>query len=243
MNLTESDKQRFWSKVVRADGDGCWLWIGTIDGANPPLGRFAVRGKNQSARRVAYAICYGSLSDRHLVLTKCGQALCMRPDHLYVGTHYDRPHAVEPPLDRFLRAVEKSAECWEWIGCRSEFGYGLFELDGKAERAHRFSYAHFVGPIPPGQCVLHRCDNPGCVNPAHLFLGTRSANAHDKVAKDRQARGVQYHHAVLNPELVRKIRKMRHMGAREIGSILGVNRGTVGNVLRGKAWKHVKGDA
>lgn len=100
----------------------------------------------------------------------------------------------ETVAQRFWRQIEKSDGCWNWAGLRNKFGYGRLTSSGKGARdlvAHRVSWEFHHGQIPNDLCVLHKCDNPPCVNPDHLFLGTKADNNADKVAKDRQARGDQ----------------------------------------------------
>jgi hypothetical protein len=95
-----------------------------------------------------------------------------------------------PIKDRFWPKVDRggSDECWEWIGSRHPDGYGRIGAGGKhggTIYAHRASWEIHGNKIPNGLCVLHHCDNPPCVNPAHLFLGTQADNIKDKVAKGR----------------------------------------------------------
>ena len=94
---------------------------------------------------------------------------------------------ITPLETRFWRFVAPSMDdrgCWEWTGARAgELGYGC--LGGKGPRAHRLSWEIHNGPIPDGLWVLHKCDNPPCVNPRHLFLGTRTDNIRDMFAKGR----------------------------------------------------------
>lgn len=99
----------------------------------------------------------------------------------------------KPWPGRFFEKVQKGQEneCWLWTACRNDQGYGsAFTPRGTHDKAHRVSWELHFGPIPPGQgphgtCVLHRCDNPSCVNPNHLFLGTNRDNAIDRQRKGR----------------------------------------------------------
>jgi len=94
-----------------------------------------------------------------------------------------------PLLDRFLTKFDKGSqeECWEWKGCcLSPLPYGLIKRkDGAQLHANRVSWEYYRGPIPKGMFVLHDCDNPKCVNPHHLFLGTHQENMDDMVGKGR----------------------------------------------------------
>lgn len=90
---------------------------------------------------------------------------------------------------RFMGHVEKSDQCWRWLACTDQYGYGITSIRGKSQKAHRVSYRIFKGDIPPGLLVMHSCDNPSCVNPDHLSVGTYKDNTADAVKKGRMASG------------------------------------------------------
>lgn len=86
-------------------------------------------------------------------------------------------------------SINPTLGCWDWIGARGRDGYGILRVQkNKTQRAHRISFEVHIGPIPDGMCICHKCDNPLCINPEHLFLGTNAENTHDRTAKGRSAR-------------------------------------------------------
>ena len=93
--------------------------------------------------------------------------------------------------DRFNQSYLVDAEtgCWNWQNFVTPGRYGTITVNGKAMRAHRYSWSRLNGDIPQGMVICHKCDNPSCVNPDHLFIGTRQDNEKDKVSKGRQAKG------------------------------------------------------
>lgn len=110
---------------------------------------------------------------------------------------------------RLLRRVEPDPNtgCWNWQGSRRGFGYGALSLNGRTKSAHRVSYEVFTGPIPGGQVVRHKCDNPPCVNPGHLVLGSQADNTADMVERGRhpssQRVRCKNNHELREPNLVK----------------------------------------
>lgn len=133
--------------------------------------------------------------------------------------------------------------CWKIIShAQGAGGYVRLTRKQKDYIAHRLSYQLFVGPIPDGMEVLHRCDTPPCVNPEHLFLGTHADNMSDMVKKGRQCthRGVENGRAKLNDVKVREIKILvKQFSQVRVAKMFGVNHRTVHLIAHGKRWSHV----
>jgi hypothetical protein len=95
------------------------------------------------------------------------------------------PYQPETEIQRFQRYYEKTDSCWNWTGTLDRYGYGKFRLADRTIKAHRYSYQRHYGDFDESFHVLHHCDNPRCVNPSHLFLGTNRDNVADRTAKKR----------------------------------------------------------
>jgi hypothetical protein len=148
---------------------------------------------------------------------------------------------------KFWKGIGRKTEsgCILWKG-RTTKRYGTIE---GGLRAHRVSYELFIGPIPDGMCVLHRCDNPPCINPNHLFVGTHADNINDKVSKGRQSRGEKQWEAKLTEDQVREIRllyasspgvkKKRNGVVIRLSEQFGVHCHTIISIAKYRLWKHV----
>ena len=152
----------------------------------------------------------------------------------------------------FWAKVDRSGaladSCWEWRASRNPQGYGQFRVGSKRDASHRCALAHRVawelinGSIPAGQCVLHRCDNPACVRPSHLFLGTRADNSADKVSKRRHRNGslpgASNPNAKLTAAIVADMRAQAATGASgaELARHYGISKSAACRAIRGERW-------
>lgn len=130
--------------------------------------------------------------------------------------------------------------CWEWIAYRSNEGYGRICINGKVKRTHRIAWEFFMGPIPIGLFVCHRCDNPPCFNPRHLYLATNSQNM-----KDAFKNGLTSHLGELNPRAkitrvkANKIRLLVAAGKpqNQVARKFGLAPTTINSIIKGIIWK------
>jgi hypothetical protein len=135
-------------------------------------------------------------------------------------------------------SVQQETNCWEWKLSKVKGGYGKASLRGATLVAHRAVWEARIGPVPEGMILCHSCDNPSCVNPSHLFLGTHQDNSADMVYKNRQAKGEKIFLTKLDVETVCKVRSEKGTYA-DIARRLGLKSGNVRLIKRGETWKHV----
>ena len=145
-------------------------------------------------------------------------------------------------IEQFWAKTDKSGgptACWKWHGTHNQAGYGVCCWEGKREIAHRFAYRLTKGPIEKGLWVLHTCDNPGCVNPAHLYQGNAKANARDRLYRMRD------HQQKVGPRQVYEVFRLYYdesMNQAEIGTRIGVSNSEVSSILRGRVWRDLVRD-
>jgi len=157
--------------------------------------------------------------------------------------------------DKFI--PEPNSGCWLWLGALDHDGYGSFYVKRNVEpKAHRFSYELYCEPIPENLSVLHKCDNPCCVNPDHLFVGTQDDNMKDmknkgrhrnpeinglKLHPEKAARGEKVNTAKLTEKDCYKVVEYYKQGytQKQISEIYNVHYTTIGGVINGRYWKHL----
>ena len=158
---------------------------------------------------------------------------------------------MKSDFERWITKVNKNSgtDCWEWIGAKYRKGYGHFRRFKKGiwtmEKAHRFSYEHYNNLNSykdiENLFVCHTCDNPSCVNPNHLFVGSNLDNVNDKVSKGRHSFGRQSNHTWLSLEVANKIREFKNknpnVSYRDIGKVFGTSTTQVCRILNNQIWK------
>lgn len=172
------------------------------------------------------------------------------------------PELSEKHKARFWSKVEKGTACWRWIGSLSSCGYGKISLRGIVYGAHRVAYFLATGAQPEELSVCHKCDNPCCVNPNHLWLGTARDNALDMLAKNRgnapkgdrtgprlhpecMKRGEDHYRAKLTEADVLEIRRSysQHEATQQtLADRYNLHQADISNIVRRKRWKHLKKD-
>lgn len=143
------------------------------------------------------------------------------------------------PEKRFWAKVKKTPSCWLWIGAKDSGGYGICTIGGRNYSTHKLSWEWKNNTsVPSGQVLLHSCDTPSCVNPAHLRPGSQKNNVDDRVSKDRSAKGEDNGRARLKKKDVEKIKNLRDQGWTEtsIAKLFDVGRSTISNILHNRTW-------
>ncbi len=157
-------------------------------------------------------------------------------------------YKATPIKNRILKYVSNvnSNDCWVWKKYLDKDGYGqIFTIENgirKRKRSNRAAYEVFIGEIPDGMHVLHKCDNRACCNPDHFFLGTQEDNMADKVNKNRQLFGEIHPLSRIDESMVMEIHRKYNIGytQQRLSEEYNVSRQHIGNIISGKRWKHME---
>lgn len=182
-------EQRFFSKVDQVSTKPCWHWTGYKTKAGHGQINLGCRGKGLDyAHRVSFLIHHRPLVEGEKVIQICKKKSCVNPEHLH-ATFEQQDHICVDVKERLMSRIEVTESgCWEYQQCKSKHGYGRLGYGPRelgVQWAHILSWEIHNGEIPFNLCVLHKCDNPPCVNPEHLFLGTQTENVYDCIDKGR----------------------------------------------------------
>lgn len=198
-----------------------------------------LRNKQHFCSKSCYVIGHERVE---LICETCGSNFSIRKSDSErgKGQFCSQPCRYGTPKDRFWGRVRKTDSCWLWTGRVSVGGYGKTYLGGKIIPAHRFSWTLANGPIPDGMFVCHKCDNPPCVRPDHLFLGTNADNMADCAAKGRIARGEKNGAAKLTSSQVQEIREMARLGLKhkDIAERFAIHASYVWMIVSGRWRRH-----
>ena len=149
-------------------------------------------------------------------------------------------------FDSFYSKIQKTDQCWLWIGSKHPVtGYGSFYIKGKTYLAHRISFEKSTGLSSSGLCICHTCDNPLCVNPEHLFSGSRADNNRDRDAKNRNVKGSRTPWSKLTESDVLQIRALYHWSGFSLTQLckeFSCSISSIDFIVKNKTWKHVRTD-
>jgi hypothetical protein len=219
----------------------CLLWLGPVH-KKGLYGMVSGADRKSVAVHVAvYEHFVGPIPYNYRVVQSCGNRLCLNFEHMSLVTHGTT--MLQDPARVLLENTRRVASgCLEWTGSLDDHGYGLLALMGET-RAHRVSYRLHNGDIPEGMLVCHKCDNPPCCDPAHLFHGTYLDNARDCSSKGRwnDRRGEKNGKAILTTDQVLDIREKLAAGLSQLtlARIYQVKPPVIYKIAHRISWAHI----
>ena len=184
--------------------------------------------------------CFSSTNTRHSLASACPRPTYGDSGWRVFGADMN---ITEGDKKRFWNKVDKSGGCWEWTAGVVSRGYGRFRLGYKTVYAHRFAYSLMHGSIPDNMQICHHCDNPRCVKPSHLFLGTQSDNIQDSVTKGRwpNRQGEKHNMVKLCEKDVHEIRRLYSLGVKQtlLAKMWRISQPHASDIVYRERWKHM----
>lgn len=255
---------RFMKDVRYVPETDCFVWEGFKNKGDVAM--FAMGKSTMPPARVVWLYTYGTIGENMYILPTCEQRQCLNVGHLVevsssdhqfarnVGRHIVDLLTPEQILERdkarfWPKVIVTEDGCWGWSGGTHEFGYGSFTSHDGHYGAHRFSYYIHKGNIPEGMFVCHKCDNPPCCNPDHLFLGTVEDNNRDRESKGRSRyvimRGEYSGSAKVDETTVRNMRSDFDSGlaTSDIASRYNMSKSQTHRICHRQSWTHVEDES
>ena len=221
------EKNRLMKRVCEDSVTGCWNWNGYF--------QFQIFGKREHSHRASWILFNGEIPKNHRIIQNCSNKRCVNPKHLsctHLGKDFKKRF-----FEKVIFPKNTGLDCWGWAGGLNGSGYGSLGVGDDVLGAHVVSYIihHNVAPSE-GDHILHTCDNPACVNPDHLFLGTHSENMVDMIQKGRSS---QAKLSVKDVLLICTILDEGKSSVVDISKMFNVNRNTIHNIDNGSTWNHL----
>ena len=223
------------AKRSAVDANGCMVWTGALNKSG--LGKVTIDGKTFGSHIAAWIAANGNIPQENYAKHTCSNKSCVNPDHLKLTLVKCR-NAKDPNYIKSMVNVDNTTGCWNWQGKLNHNGYARIANGNGSYLMHRIAYEVFVGPIAKGFAACHKCDNPSCVNPEHIFLGTQEDNMKDMAGKGRASKGEEHYGSKLTTQAVIEIRA-RAGRAVEIAKEYGVSRRLISKVKQRMGWCHV----
>ena len=236
MNTIVSKKYQHKPIEYEIDDNDCWictshklLWDNRL--------RISIKNKDNNYRsticeRIAYEEIIGELDRHENLVNICGNLLYINPSHYKIKTEReDHKKSIEYTIDK--------NGCWNCIShFKNKKGYPHITINNKSTRLSRYMYESYRGEIPEGKIIMHLCDNPSCINPDHLKIGTHTENIKDRDNKGRAIKGEKCHNSKLKEKDIREIR-ISTLSTKELSIKFNVSDSNIRDIRNRKAWKHV----
>lgn len=212
--------------IIKKNG-GCWEWAASK--IIPPI--ITINKKPHLVRKILYTHFKKKSAEDYLIAI-CKNKKCVNPDHIL-----NRDEMIEFQINKSVYA-----ECWIWTGAKKG-GYGYIKYKGKTLAMHRYMFEKYNHEIPKNMNICHKCDNPACVNPKHLWLGTQKDNIRDMFSKKRNnnKNGVNHERTKITEEEAIQIKKHYKKGIKPttICRLMNLPYSTVYKICINENWKHI----